>query len=330
MRDVVASLITDPLLVEMLFCPLMFYGSAVEDDMDWGQFSIMFRSVLLEGFARPRDGVRVILKLLTRRYKELGGELKLRAGVSRILSRDGEVAGVVLDNGQELLAKQVLSSAGWYETMRMCETTSASELVDEANYPPGKLSFIESISVLDRSPRALNFDKTIVFFNDSPKFHYRRPREELADVRSGVICSPNNYDYPEGDLPEGVMRITATGRSRSLGRADAGRVHLRESRMVRPHGRVGGPFRAGLSTAHDRDRHVQPDDDPPLHVARLRRGLRHAQQARRRKHADQESVPQRHRPRLGRHHRRDDQRRDDGQRAFAEVRSLTLMPPMRH
>ena len=35
--------ISDPLLVEMLFCPLMFYGSAREHDMDFGQFCIMFR-----------------------------------------------------------------------------------------------------------------------------------------------------------------------------------------------------------------------------------------------------------------------------------------------
>ena len=53
-REVVGSIITEPLLVEMLFCPLMFYGSAREHDMDWGQFSIMFRSIFLEGLGRPR------------------------------------------------------------------------------------------------------------------------------------------------------------------------------------------------------------------------------------------------------------------------------------
>ena len=37
----------------MLFCPLMFYGSAREHDMDFAQFSIMFRSIFMEGFARP-------------------------------------------------------------------------------------------------------------------------------------------------------------------------------------------------------------------------------------------------------------------------------------
>ena len=54
--EVVGAIITDPLLVEMLFCPLMFYGSAREHDMDWGQFSIMFRSIFLEGLGRPARG----------------------------------------------------------------------------------------------------------------------------------------------------------------------------------------------------------------------------------------------------------------------------------
>lgn len=218
-RTVLNEELRDPLLVEMLMCPLMFYGSAREDDMDWGQFSIMFRSVLLEGFARPMDGVRVILKQLTRRYKELGGELRLRTGVKEILVRDGRAVGVITDNGEEILAKQILSSAGWHETLRMCDESGRARLlpsrdatndVENTKLPAGELTFCETISVLDRQPAALGYDKTIVFFNDSPTFHYRKPREELADVRSGVICSPNNYEYPNDEkLADGIMRITA-------------------------------------------------------------------------------------------------------------------------
>lgn len=78
-RKILAELIDDPLLIEMLLCPLMWYGNAREHDMDWGQFCIMFRSIFLEGLARPYAGVRLILKQLVRRFRELGGELKRRA-----------------------------------------------------------------------------------------------------------------------------------------------------------------------------------------------------------------------------------------------------------
>ena len=61
---------------------------------------------------------------------------------------------------------------------------------------------------LDKLPKQLGFDRTIVIFNDSPEFHWQRPTEQLCDVRTGVICSPNNYRYSEGELPDGVIRIT--------------------------------------------------------------------------------------------------------------------------
>ena len=204
-REVMAEHITEPLLIEMLLCPLMWYGNARQNDMDYGQFCIMFRACFLEGFGRPYKGVRVILKNLVRKFRGLGGELKLRCGVDRIHVDNGQAVGVVLDDGTELQADRILSSAGSVETMRMCDDVTE---VDVAK--AGKLSFIESISILDRMPQTFGFDRTIVFYNDSEKFHWQVPDDELCDARTGVICSPNNYlyDTDEGELPDGVIRIT--------------------------------------------------------------------------------------------------------------------------
>ena len=204
-REVMSEHISNPLLCEMLLCPLMWYGNARENDMDFGQFCIMFRACYLEGFGRPYKGVRVILKNLVRKFRGLGGELKLRSGVSRIHVDNGQAVGVVLDDGTELTGKRILSSAGNIETMRMCDDITE---VDVAR--AGQLSFIESISILDRNPRDFGFDRTIVFYNDSETFHWNRPEDTLCDARTGVICSPNNYVYDadEGELPDGVVRIT--------------------------------------------------------------------------------------------------------------------------
>ena len=204
-RRVLEGLIPDPLLREMLLCPLMWYGNAREEDMDYGQFCIMFRACYLEGFARPFKGVRVILKNLVRKFRGLGGELKLRSGVSRIHVEDGRAVGVVLDDGTEIAGRRILSSAGTIETLRLCDDISE---VDVAT--AGQLSFIESISILDKQPQDFGFDRTIVFYNDSDTFHWRKPEHSLCDVRTGVICSPNNYRYTsaEGNLPDGVIRIT--------------------------------------------------------------------------------------------------------------------------
>lgn len=204
-REVLAEMIPDEVLREMLLCPLMWYGNAREDDMDFGQFCIMFRACYLEGFARPYKGVRVILKNLVRKFRGLGGELKLRSGVSRIHVENGRAVGVVLDDGTEIAGKRILSSAGTIETLRLCDDITE---VDVAK--AGRLSFIESISILDVQPKEIGFDRTIVFYNDSEHFHWRKPEQSLCDTRTGVICSPNNYRYDPADgmLPEGVIRIT--------------------------------------------------------------------------------------------------------------------------
>jgi phytoene dehydrogenase-like protein len=205
-RQILEETLSDKLLIEMLVCPLMWYGNAAEHDMAWGQFCIMFRSIFMEGFARPYKGVRLILKNLVKRFRGLGGELKLRNGVRRIHVEDAEAVCVELDNGEQLIGKRILSSAGRLETMRMCSDT------DVAVKPqPGQLTFIESISILDRQPEKIGNHDTILFYNDSETFHWQRPEIELCDVRTGVVCSPNNYEYSndDGQLPDGVIRITS-------------------------------------------------------------------------------------------------------------------------
>lgn len=206
-RQVLATTISDPLLVEMILCPLMWYGNARQDDMDFGQFCIMFRSIFMEGLARPYEGVRLILKNLIKRFRQLGGELRLRSGVAQIQVDDGQAVGVELDNGQQIQGKRVLSSAGWIETMRMC-----CQEQDVSGQVAGEMSFIESISVLDRQPEKMGHPYTIVFYNDSSQFHWRKSKG-LCDTRTGVICSPNNFLYGDFEsdqqqLPEGVVRIT--------------------------------------------------------------------------------------------------------------------------
>jgi len=114
----------------------------------------------------------------------------------------------------------VLSSAGIVETLRLCDSHS-----EAAPVCAGQLSFVESLSVLDRRPKSLGCGETIVFFNDSDKFHWRKPAAELCDVRTGVICSPNNFAYApsDGELADNMIRITALAhfdRWRSLNEAD--------------------------------------------------------------------------------------------------------------
>jgi phytoene dehydrogenase-like protein len=212
-RPVLTRYLSDPLLVEMLLCPLLFYGSPTPDDMEFTQFAIMFHSIYREGLARPRDGVRRILKQLVRRYKELGGELRLRAGVREIVNEKGRAAGVIFDDGSEARADRILSSAGYVETMRLCHGRSDSSAPEDGRTAPGQITFAETIATLHCQPADLGHRDTIVFYSNAREFTYANPVEP-CDVSSGIICSPNNFDYDE-PLEEGTIRITALANNRS-------------------------------------------------------------------------------------------------------------------
>jgi len=205
-RPVLAESLNDPLLIDMLLCPLMFYGSPTPHDMDFTQFVIMFRSIFREGLGRPRGGVRVILKHLVRQYKEQGGELRLRAGVKSILNDSRRATGVILDDGTTIEADRVLSSAGYVETVELCRGRAGAD-IDTGEPKPGEITFVETIATLDRQPADLGLRETAVFYSNTPELHYANPAE-LCDLSGGIVCSPNNFAYDE-PLDEGAVRITA-------------------------------------------------------------------------------------------------------------------------
>jgi phytoene dehydrogenase-like protein len=219
-RAILREALGDPVLIGMILCPLMFYGSAQERDMDFTQFVTLFKSIFLEGFARPREGVRTIIKTLVRTFRQHDGEIRMRCGVRSINHDDTRATGVTLDSGEVLTSDIVLSSAGYEETMLMArhggtqarrhegkERVQISKFkVQKQDGEPGQLSFVESIAVLDCPAARLGHDATIVFYNDRDEFTYARP-EQPVDLRSGIICCPNNYEG-HGNREEGIFRLT--------------------------------------------------------------------------------------------------------------------------
>jgi phytoene dehydrogenase-like protein len=200
-RALLAEHLSEPLLVEMLLLPALYYGSATEDDVDVRTFAILYRALFLEGLSRPEGGIRTLLNVLVKRLKQAGAELRTNAGVERILlgGEPAHAVGVELVNGEELEAPVILSSAGWVETQRL-----AGRDVPRADV--GRISFLESLWVLDRLPAELGHRAATCFFSSEERAPYRRPAG-LVDVRSGVVSSPNNFRASE-PLAEGLLRVS--------------------------------------------------------------------------------------------------------------------------
>jgi phytoene dehydrogenase-like protein len=204
-RETVKNYLKEPLLTEMLFCPLMYYGSAVEDDMDFAQFAIMYKSILRQGFCRPAgEGVRELLKLLEKRFTESGGELKLNCGIASLNSKSGRLSSVTTDKGEVLEAEKVLSSAGVLETMKLCQP----EPDDLPDIPAGQLGYLETIAVMGDYLDKFDHQETITFFCNSEEFAYRKP-DNAFSLDSGVICFPHNFQFePNDQKPDKAVRIT--------------------------------------------------------------------------------------------------------------------------
>ena len=201
-RKTVSGFIKNELLAEMLFCPLMYYGSAVEKDMDFAQFSIMYKSIFKEGFCRPEKGIRQLITLLEDRFKESGGELRYNCEIRRIINSDGKMVAVITSGGEMLETSNVLSSAGSLETMHICDEKPANF----AELPEGQLSFIEAIFCIDPGTNLEGIDYSIKFFNETDKFNYSAPEESFS-LESGVFCCPFNFRYDERKN-ERMLRLT--------------------------------------------------------------------------------------------------------------------------
>lgn len=203
-KTVVKNFIKDDSLVEMIFCPLLIYGSAWENDMDFSQFVIMFKSIFLEGFSRPEGGVRTILDILIKKLADAGGEIRYKSEVTRIITKNNKVVGVEINHNQIIECDQILSSMGLPETYGV---VSEFEKLDHPAV--GKLSFCESILITDKKPKELGLDATIIFYNNRPEYLYQKPTT-LFDRESAVVCFPNNFKYEnfQDDYSEGVLRVT--------------------------------------------------------------------------------------------------------------------------
>lgn len=206
-RDVIGQYLKDPLLVDMLLCPLMYYGSASEHDMEWVQFVIMAKSIYFEGFCRPFEGVRRVIRILLDRYREVGGLRRMKCGVQNLETGSGRVQRLILDTGEVVEADQVISSVGLAETERL--TAAGDPAKPQKSSPVGRLSFVETMSVYREPTSTLGWgDETVVFFNHGERFEYACP-DQMVDPRSGVICFPNNFEFGDRVPEEGSFRVTS-------------------------------------------------------------------------------------------------------------------------
>jgi len=246
----------DPILTDMLLCPLSFYGSSVENDMDLSQFAIMFQAIFFEGFCRPAGTIKDILDALLRRYQELGGDIRYHAKVAAIIHDHGQVQAVRLADGEEIECRFILSTIGHAETMAIL----GEKMPKEAP----RLAFVENIVSLPKT--SLPSDKSIVFFNTRAELHYAVP-DEAVDFSSGVLCLPDNFlDCQAKQTETAWLRTTHLANYEKWRQiaADPDRYRLEKQAVCQESLAVAGKI-LGIST----EKAIYEDSFTPLTVTRF-------------------------------------------------------------
>ncbi|MCD8141078.1 MAG: FAD-dependent oxidoreductase [Planctomycetaceae bacterium] len=198
-RAVMDEYIRDPLLRDMLFCPVMFYGNpggfastrapeSDQPDMDWLLFCVVWKCIFESGFAYPACGMRPLWQELASRVTDNGGVIRLGAPVERLVAKNGRVVAARLASGEEVEGHRFFSSAGGPETDALLEEASIGR-----DLAPGEISIAEGIRILDGAARDDGLRDTCVFYSLHDRFRFARP-DGLVEAGSGVLCAPGNYE----------------------------------------------------------------------------------------------------------------------------------------
>lgn len=196
-KKFINSYLHNELLTDMLLCPLMYYGSSIENDIDLGQFVIMFRSIYQEGMFRPEGTIKNFLDNLLEHYKKLGGSIQLNKKVVKIIADQKIARGVEFADGNKIECDHLISTIGADETLQLLGPPSSSLSQKK------RLGFVESIFLTETQTKSrLPKKKTILFYSSTKQFNYAKPKG-LVDYNSGVICFPGNFQgRPEQEYCE--------------------------------------------------------------------------------------------------------------------------------
>ena len=216
-RQILQQYITVPLLREMLLCPVMFYGNPLPRDMSYAQFALIFRSVIMEGMARPYGGMKAVIQLLVSRLEALGGELSLKNGIASIQCKDGMVQSVTDEKGAIHTADIYISNAGAQETDSLC----TGERAIQPSMRQGEMSFIELIFAMDCKASSLGIGQSIIFRSTRENFFFDIPEGDI-DCQSHIVCLPGNFEDCSSLDDAFQMRISVPASARRwLGKGKA-------------------------------------------------------------------------------------------------------------
>jgi len=194
-------------LAEVLLFPIMFYAGYKPGDIDFYTYWNVFKSLFLDGICVPADGMREMLKVLGKKFKDSGGEIRYGKGVERIVIQDGRASGVLMEDGVFIEADQIFSCAGLEETQALIHKEKNRPCREQAN-----ISVFETVFITEKPVRELGYPYAISFNALTDSLEYGL--FGLANTDSFLIACMDNYNVdPVSDY--GMLKVCSIADYRS-------------------------------------------------------------------------------------------------------------------
>ena len=177
--DVVKTLIDDEELISVLFGQFGDYGPTPKKASFFIHASIV--NHYLDGGWFPRGGTGVIANEICKTIKQHGGDVLVAKKVNKILTNNGRVYGVKMENGDEIICDTVVSGAGLRNTFdKLVDSSDKTQIYKDMlkNMPPS-VQHIYCFVKLDGDPRKLNLKSCNYWIY--PHGDYDKLNEEFLD-----------------------------------------------------------------------------------------------------------------------------------------------------
>ena len=115
-RDLLDQYFTNNDLKTILSITLLINGGLPPSLMSAFTGSKIFTEFLLDGGYYPEGGMQALPDTLAERFKEFGGTLQLSCGVKKIKTKNDKVSGVILEKGDFVESKYVISNCDARQT----------------------------------------------------------------------------------------------------------------------------------------------------------------------------------------------------------------------
>ena len=165
-KDLLDQYFYDNKLKSILSLPILGIGALPPSLISAFTGSKILAEFFLDGGYYPSGGMQALPDAFTERFKEFGGELRLSCLVRRILVKNNEVKGIVLENGESITSRHVVSNCDARQTFfkLLGEKVVKKEILNKINSMIPSLSLFILYLGIDKPFRSLPKPGTNMWF----------------------------------------------------------------------------------------------------------------------------------------------------------------------